>query len=248
MRRNPRAAAAAGLTLIELLVAVAVSSVLVLVLAGILGNTGDIYGDTTRQMENVREGRAALERARRDLAARLPGQPVYFRRDDAKLETALGFFAALPARAQESGRNPGDVCFIGMVTAVTPDPGGGHSRKLYRQFASSADTLQRLRERDARPLPADPGRDDVLAFNVLDFRANFRKRAADGSWQATTVPAEAAAVELVLRVLTADAVAAMEDPQSWLPPGEPQLGFDFDDEEDNDRAVRTYRALVQLQR
>lgn len=249
MTSRPRRRADAGLTLIELLVAVTVGSLVVLAMAGMLANTGDIYRNTEREVEADRDGRAALERLRRDLSSRVPGLPVVFERDPETGTHALGFFTAQPALGQLPGQNAGDVCHVGYVSAITGDGGNRVSRKLYRVFESSNQAITRLRNNDAAPRAANPETDDVIAFNLFDFQVELAERTPEGAWVVPADPADASSADrarILLRLLTTSAAAELTEPSDWLPPGPENAGFDFDDEEDDDRDVRTYRGEVPL--
>ena len=94
-----------GMTLLELLVAVTIGSILVLSLAGVLGSTSDIYAETERTVETLRDARATTGIIRSDMAGYMgPGHglPMFHARDDASLETRWGFFTTQSARAQET--------------------------------------------------------------------------------------------------------------------------------------------------
>lgn len=249
-----------GMTLLELMVAVSIGSILVLSLAGVLGSTSDIYAETERTVETLRDGRATTGILRGDMAGFLgPAHrlPLFHDRNDAKLETRLGFFTAQSSRAQEPVKNSGDLCYAYYYTAVTGDPNGRVSRKLFRKLVSSADTLPMLDGLKTdppvvTPPQPDPVNDDVIAANVLDFRCEFRNRNAQGAWQVVPNPndpvalASAAEVVIVLRVLTAGAAVELTSEGDWLPGGTEPKGFDFDSEEDDDAQARTFRIRFNL--
>ena len=245
---------AAGMTLLEVLVAVSISSLLILSLANILGKTSGIYADTEKTVETLRDGRAALGILRDDMAGRIgpeAGLPVVYERDDAGLATRWGFFTSRSGRAQETGRNPGDLCFVWYYTQITTETNGRASRKLYRQFISSADAIALLGQPNPPVLAPDPANDDAIAFNVLDFRCEFRRRADNGSWVDAKTPEEilqAGEVTIVLRILTNEAAASLENDADWSPGGAGGEGFDFDEEEDDDEAARSFRARYLLER
>ncbi len=245
-RKCPMAAGGApGMTLVEILVAVTVGSVLVLAMASLLARASDLYARSDREMRVTREGRVAIERIRRDLVGRLASYP-YFQRDETGPSTTWAFFSAMPARAQETGRNAGDVCYIAYTTRVTPDRDGRFSRKLYRHFESSNDALARLRSHLAVPPDVNLEMDDVLAFDVLDFKVTFLVAGPDGKRTETKDPQEADTAVLALRLLTTKATAEMAAESDWSPPGNERLGFDFDDNEEDDANARTFRMQVRL--
>lgn len=254
MRQAAPKAAASGMTLLEVMVAVSISSILLLSLALILGNTSGIYADTEKTVETLRDGRAALGILRDDMAGFMGqqrGLPVVYERDDASLSTRWGFFTARSPRAQEPGRNAGDLCFVWYYTLITSDKNGRASRKLFRQFLSSADALPLLGQPNPPALVPDPENDDAIAFNVLDFRCEFRRRGVNGEWVAAESAEEirqAVEVTVVLRVLTNEAAGSLETAADWSPGGKEGLGFDFDEEEDDDASASSFRARYPLER
>lgn len=251
-RRSARSSSH-GMTLLELLVAVAVSTLLILALASILGTTGGVYAETERTVESLRDGRAALGIMRNDMAGQMGpsrGLTVYHQRQDNTLSTQWGFFTAQSSKAQEKSRNPGDLCYVLYYTAVTSDANDRVSRKLYRRFLSSLDTLPLLQEEPFQPPAVDSTMDDVVAFNVLDFRCEFRRRDENGAWVEAKTPDEiqsAGEMTVVLRVVSNEAAVNMPTEADWLPGGAETKGVDFDTEEDDDASASSFRARFNLE-
>ncbi len=243
-----------GMTLLELLVAVVVSTILILALASVLGTTGGVYAETERTVESLRDGRAALGIIRNDMAGQIGpsrGLPVYHQRQDSTLSTRWGFFTAQSSKAQEKNRNPGDVCYVLYYTAVTADGNDRVSRKLYRHFLSSLDTIPLLKQEPFLPPAVDPAVDDVVAFNVLDFRCEFRRRDENGAWVEAKTPEEiqmAGEMTVVLRVVTNEAAINMATEADWSPGGADPVGVDFDADEDDDASASSFRARFNLER
>lgn len=242
------------MTLLELLVAVAVSTVLILALANILGTTSDVFADTERTVESLRDGRAALGIIRNDMAGQIgPGRglSIHYQRQENTLSTQWGFFTAQSSKAQEKSRNPGDVCYVLYYTAVTADGNDRVSRKLFRRFLSSLDSLPLLQQAPFQTPAVDPAVDDVVAFNVLDFRCEFRSRDEKGGWvEAKTAEEIQAAGEMtvVLRVVSNGAAVNMPNEADWSPGGKETKGVDFDAEEDDDASASSFRARFNLER
>lgn len=242
------------MTLLEVMVAVTISSILILSLAVILGNTSGIYADTERTVESLRDGRATLGILRDDMAGFMGREdvlPMSYARDDANLATRWGFFTARSPRAQDPDRNAGDLCFVWYYTAITTESNGRTSRKLFRRFISSADALAWIGQPIPPSLVPDPENDDAVAFNVLDFRCEFRRRGANGAWVEAKTDEEirqADEVTVVLRVLTNEAAVALETAADWSPSGKGGEGFDFDNEEDDDASASSFRARFLLER
>lgn len=243
-----------GMTLLELLVAVAVSTILILALASILGSTSGVFAETERAVESLRDGRAALGIIRSDMAGRIGphrGLPTHHQRQENSLSTQWGFFTAQSPKAQEKSRNPGDVCYVLYYTAVTADGNDRVSRKLYRRFLSSLDTIPLLQQEPFRAPAVDPAVDDAVAFNVLDFRCEFRRRDEKGGWVEAKTTEDiqmAGEMTVVLRVVSNEAAVNMSTEADWSPGGAETKGVDFDAEEDDDASTSSFRARFNLER
>ena len=137
-------------TLAEMLVAIAVLSLLVLVLAGILNATGQAWLSAESGNDSFREARAALFVMRHDLqnAHISLYTPMVINDNSLPVDgvtptpgTNIFFFATMPQSAQQTSddtQNTGDLCQIGYYVAFTEDANGASSSKLYRYFRPSA--------------------------------------------------------------------------------------------------------------
>ncbi len=125
-----------GVTILELLVAAVLSSVVVLVAVTMLGSSADAWRASESSADTLGDGRAAMLVLRRDFENRLRDADVFV---DPRVDTldglksnVLAFYLTLPEFSRVDANDRGDVGLVAYYLAYTPDVGGGASRKLYR--------------------------------------------------------------------------------------------------------------------
>lgn len=177
-----------GFTLVEILVSMGIAGILMIFLLSLVGAGADGYAMANRDVRSRTEGRGALHFFERDFDSRVPGRALT-REDDrdgsAFPSDALGFLCFKSAAAQDLTKNGGEICFARYYTAVTADGAGQVSRKLFRQFVSSADVFLQVPEDPAQAYPApvpNDKRDEVIALNVLQFELKYLARGPSGTW------------------------------------------------------------------
>jgi prepilin-type N-terminal cleavage/methylation domain len=183
-----------GFTLLEILVALAVLSLLIVVLMSMVDSGTKLWRENENRVEAYREARAALSMMERDLRnAVARGNTNFIRINEqafARLQEsdvqkntnwagAIFFLSAQPAAAQEFTANRGDLCEVGYFLAYgnsSSGPltsGGGKSMNLYRYFRSSDGTFSNLSS-GASALFANVtitgAETDLLARNIKAFR------------------------------------------------------------------------------
>jgi prepilin-type N-terminal cleavage/methylation domain-containing protein len=189
-------------SLLEVLVAMSVLSVLLLILLSMTNGASKLWRENENRVDSYREARAALNMIASDLASLhastntaffavtpssrdnsddsdMPpmGQARTHEEKDDHMNGRIFFLTALPADAQESGRNKSDLCEVGYFLAYdkTSLTGkGSHSYNLYRSFRSSDDTFNDLKNSDGlKNLAPDTSptasNTEVLARNITGF-------------------------------------------------------------------------------
>ncbi len=181
-------------TILELLVAMAVMSLLLVLLMNMVDSATKLWRVNENRVDSYREARAALGIMARDLQNLVPttNTSYFLFNADAfpKLSSAgtaltntisasaAFFLAALPAAAQDSASNKSDVCQVGYFLAFDRTTvATNKSLNLYRYFRSSDPTFQALTAPSGlyQTPPPQPATDDteLLARNVtsLSLRA-----------------------------------------------------------------------------
>ncbi len=174
-------------SLIELLVAMAVLSLLVVMMLGLVDSAAKLWRDSENRVDAYREARAALGIMSRDLRNVVATTNTNFfllNNDGAFGKTPAGavtntnnagaafFLSALPANAQIQGGNRSDICEVGYYMGFARLPGDeNQSLNLYRFFVSSDDTFKRLGSNSnfMEPLPSS-AEIELLARNVREFK------------------------------------------------------------------------------
>lgn len=174
-------------SLIELLVAMAVLSLLVVMMLGLVDSAAKLWRDSENRVDAYREARAALSIMSRDLRNALAttntnlfllNNDGAFAKAPASAETnadragAAFFLSALPVNAQETGKNRSDICEVGYFLGFERLTGAtNQTLNLYRFFMSSDDTFTRLGVNSNFvnvPLVGDSS--ELLARNVREFK------------------------------------------------------------------------------
>ncbi|MCS7008467.1 MAG: prepilin-type N-terminal cleavage/methylation domain-containing protein [Chthoniobacterales bacterium] len=173
-------------TLVELLVALTLLSLLVVSLFSIVDGASKLWTKGESKIEATRESRAALEKLVSELrSAYLPTEnPHRFFRKEGEADAArLLFLTYLPVQSQKSGQR-GSLCAVGYFLAKgrVSDIGAGsreESWHLYRYLLESNDTYAKLKTNPTSPdlwptadlSPLSP-RAEILARNVRAFRVH----------------------------------------------------------------------------
>jgi len=167
-------------SLLELLVAVSVLSILLIILLNIVQGATNLWRTSENKVEAYREARAALQVISSDLKNILPSTNADFFRTNFTNTPNLGFLATLPISSQNPA-SLSDICTVGYFLAYdnkSPVAGatGRQSYNLYRYFLESNKTFTNLIDNAATVLDfvSDPDfPPEILARNVVSFNATY---------------------------------------------------------------------------
>lgn len=163
-----------GFTLLELLVSLAVGSLVILIiLASLLRGSKDYKRIDERRHASL-EARSALHAIANDLrSATWDSTSLFYQKSQATWpEDSVGFFLSKPRSSQSSQEAIGDMCYVYYYTAITADQ-RGVSRKLFRQFISSQKAFELLKNKsDPLLIPPtnNPEEDEPIAFDIAGIR------------------------------------------------------------------------------
>jgi prepilin-type N-terminal cleavage/methylation domain-containing protein len=201
-----------GFTLLELLVAISILTMLMGILFSIFNESTRAWTNAQKQVEAFREARAALHVISRDLqnAFISPQLPFVFMNSVPGVSSEPGpslFFVSSQPLSSQDSTDLSDLCAIGYYCAYTPNRGGTRAKlpfsyKLFRYFKRSNDTFKNIvRTATLNPLtdfftfgnsPSLPSPsatltgDEILAFNVCHLR--FRYLTEQGTALTDTIP------------------------------------------------------------
>lgn len=168
-------------TLVELMAAMAVLSLLMVALVGMLDQAMRGWRQAQKGIDGRREARAALQMLQRDLGGLVirPGRGFFETND--KKNSQLYFLTTLPSAAQ-TNTAVGDVCGVGYFVEWDPSLNEGRGSRVLRRYQQEA-AQQYLRLQTA-PASNAPRTDlfpsngpgitiETLAQNVSHFRVEI---------------------------------------------------------------------------
>jgi prepilin-type N-terminal cleavage/methylation domain-containing protein len=172
-----------GFTLIELMVTMAIGSILLLAAASLLGSSGESYERIGGGVAAEREARALVTQFTSDLSTAVYHKDGVFEESSASWTVdRIGFLSLQPAEAQTDSGRVGDLCAVNYyIKDITID--GKTVRCLMRGFRESKETFEAL-ENDSIPslFVAQDTIDEPVAFGVVSFESRPKSRDASGQW------------------------------------------------------------------
>lgn len=227
-------------TLIELVVSMAIVSLLCLLLFSTIDASSNAWTQSDRKLDAFREARAALHIITRDLQAalKLPQNDCFFALQDRGGHGHISVTGGKPATAghgdclfflcaQPSGISGGDLAIVGYYLSYWEDTGEtSGSFKLHRFYRNSSETTALLSDRLKGVLvtfanaEGDQDQDEVLARNVIDFDVIPYRRENGGAltaptsgWPASEIPAM---VEISLSAYDSRSAVRVGTYEDWL--------------------------------
>jgi len=194
-----------GFSLIELMVAMAVLSILIVILMSLVDGATKLWKLNENRVDSYREARAAINTIAADLGTMMvtTNQDLFAYNIDSKLPSSaqkpsdasnIFFLSGQPNFAQDHppqnesssklDPNRGNVCVVGYFLAfdnITTD--APKSMNLYRYFKSSGDAFEAIKTNTLLPdsLLTGPSGAEVLARNITSFRIKAYTVKEDGS-------------------------------------------------------------------
>jgi prepilin-type N-terminal cleavage/methylation domain-containing protein len=238
-----------GFTLVELMAAMVIGSLVLLTAASLLGSSGDGYERVGGGVATEREARALISQLTSDLAsARFHKDGVIENSGNSWPADRIGFLSLQPAQAQSDAKRIGDLCAVHYyIKDLTI--GGKTVRCLMRGFRESDDAFKALQNDNLSTLfREDEVLDEPVAFGVAAFDVRPVARQPDGKWAdwAKNDLKGPDAIELKLVVARRDLAGRLKTSADWNGGGSTgrQLGT-FPDAADN-RQLEVYGAMIRF--
>lgn len=230
-------------TLLELLVAMAVFSLLIVLLMGMVDSGTKLWRENENRVDSYREARAAISMMERDLRNVLAKNSTNYLRFNAaafpqlqeadvqkntNTASAVFFLSAQPASAQDLAANKGDICEVGYFlgygnsSAGPVNSGISKSMNLYRYFRSSGGTFSNLTNGSSSlftNVTITGAESDLLARNIKAFRLTpFHLNSAGNyvPYDAVTHGAMPDLVEVSLTALNQDVSRKLLSSGDWI--------------------------------
>ncbi|HEY5814487.1 MAG TPA: prepilin-type N-terminal cleavage/methylation domain-containing protein [Terrimicrobiaceae bacterium] len=214
-----------GFTLIEMLAAMAVLSLLVVAMMAIVESATKLWRDSEGRTDACREARAALLIMARDLSNAVAGTNVDFMKFNLRSGAAgtdygsnVFFLASLPASAQ-SASSKSDVCEIGYFLALDRTAAStNRTLNLYRYFRNSNQTFSNLSTSSLfTNITTGATGEELVARNVVGMKIT-PVSASEGDWIPFGPTAEAPlpkVIEITLSAIGQDAAKKLQDSTNW---------------------------------
>ncbi len=192
----------AAFSLIELLVAMSISSFILLTCAWLLGNSSGSYTLIRSSIACDREARSAMSRLTTDLASAQYYQDILFEQSEvARSEDQLRFLTLKSPNEQSTPTYAGDLCAVNYEIRDLKIS-NKIVRCLVRGIRESKETFHALQSKNISTLFLEnPALDEPIAFDVISFQAHPKRLDHDGVWQdwtpASSSKPEAIEIELV---------------------------------------------------
>lgn len=158
--------------MVELLVSMAITSILMLALLSLVGQSTDSYTQTQRAVNTLSQARAFLQFFDREISTRLPATRLIHEKGSGAGEADRIAFVRAVSPDEESSANPGDLNTSSYYVAFTADGANSESPKLFRGVLGAKET-QGLLTAGTVPVfpPAKPATDEPIVPNVIGFEA-----------------------------------------------------------------------------
>lgn len=209
-----------GFTLVELLVSMAIGSMILLAAASLLGGSGASYERVGGSVATEREARAIITQLGADLTtAQFHKDAVIQLSFNQWPADQLGFLSLQPSEAQSRDEHLGDLCAVNYYLEDL-SIGGKTVRCLMRGFRESRETFEALEtEKIADLFKPQGGIDEPVAFGVVSFQARPMVRAPGGGWISWTPTPEGnsipEAVDVRLVIARRDLAARLKTSGDW---------------------------------
>lgn len=169
---------AAGFSLVELLTAMAITSLMMFALLSLVGQSSTNYRISQRKVSAIADSRALFHFLENDLSSRVGNTKFFLRTNPANHSE----FAFIRTRDAQDSNATGDLATCVYYVAYSNDDANSGSPKLFRRTLDGPSTQRLLEQGNAATFPAtDPTMDDPIAYNIARFEVRPLRRAAVGA-------------------------------------------------------------------
>lgn len=207
--------AAGGFSLVELLTAMAVTSMLMMALFSMVGQSSTNYRISQRKVTTLADLRSLFHFMENDLASRVEDTRFLLRTNPSNQSE----FCFIRTRDAQESNATGDLAACVYYVAFSADDTNSGSPKLFRRTLDATATQQLLDGGATAPFPTyDPTTDDPIAYNIVRFEVTGQQRDAAGNWQPWnqtqgTAPQQ---IEMVLELIDDFSAQRLRNENQWL--------------------------------
>ena len=223
-----------GFTIIELLVAMTIASVLIVTLLSLVGNTTESYIRNQRAVNNISQARAFIHFFESEIETRMPASYFIQRTQDPFIgpesSDKLAFIRVLSPDDQEYFENPpentdpplqpdpGDLGGVAYYADYLPATGSSVVPALFRKQIGPKETQDILEAGSSATVPNnDPETDEAIVLNLVEFRIRPKIYGSNGALEVWTEDsAESPSVlELTIRFLDDSSAQRFKTQAEW---------------------------------
>ena len=206
---------AQGFSIVELLTAVAITTMMMVALFSIVGQSSTNYRLSQRKVNTLADSRALFHYLDNDLASRVADTKFFLQINPADQSE----FAFIRTRDAQESNATGDLAASIYYVAFTADDANSGSPKLYRRKLDGEATQKLLEEGNTATFPTyDPATDDPIAYNIVRFEVKGEERDAAGNWQKwnDTLGTAPQAVEIAIELIDDFTAQRFTQESQWL--------------------------------
>lgn len=244
-----KAIRSAAFSVLELLVAMAVLSVLIVLMMNMVDSATKLWRQTENSVDAYREARAAMTVMARDLQYAVVGTNygwIRFNVNSGAATTNYGsnvfFLTSLPLNAQKSD-SKSDICEVGYFLGLDRTAAStNRSLNLYRYFRSSDQTFSNLSNSNPfSSVAIGATGEELLARNIVAMKITPVSTNSSGQWDTTYNPTKEAPlpqlVEISLTAINQDLAKKLNGTSDWTETNSPLMK----------QAIQTFTTRVFLQ-
>jgi prepilin-type N-terminal cleavage/methylation domain-containing protein len=180
MMIRPQKQKLGGFSLIELLTAMTITSILMLGLFSLVGQSSTNYRLSQRKVTTLSDTRAFLHYFQSDLTSRVADTKFFYQSNPTGDSIAF-----IRSNSIDEISTTGDLTASIYYIAFTADGRKGESPKLFRRSLNPEQTQLLIKAGLTAAFPTtDPTVDEVVLYNVVAFRINAQQRNAAGTMTA----------------------------------------------------------------
>lgn len=204
-----------GFSLVELLTAMVISSLLMFALFSLVERSGTNYRLSQRKINTISDTRAFLHFIQNDLSTRVADTKFFWKLNP----NGSHAFAFIRTHDPEALPEEGDLSAVVYYVAFTADGKKSGSQKIFRRVLDAKQTQKLLEAGAQAAFPAhDPAADDAVVYNVVRFQVRPLQRDAAGNlqnWVETSATAPSL-MEVTLDITDDFSAQRLVSEKSWL--------------------------------
>jgi len=207
--------------MVELLVAMSITSVIMVVLFSLVGQSTAGFTQTQRAVNTISQARAFIQFFGRELSTRLPDTPMIHEKGSGSgvgMSDKIAFVRTVSIDEQQSA-TPGDLNLVHYYVAFAQGGANTESPELFRGTMDPGETQAVLTTPGTPSLPAaDPLLDEPIVPNILSFTATPRFYAGSppvlSDWTSTST-VKPSVIELTIRFIDDSSAQRFKTRAEW---------------------------------